>query len=123
MTVRKKEPYRLITPCDNCPFRTDVTPYLTPQRVEEMRVALIRGEFHCHKTLDYDSEDGQGVETERTAHCAGALILMEKEGIPSQMMRVCERIGLYSPRKLNMKAPVFDTFNQMIAAQRRRRKP
>lgn len=124
--VQKKDPYSLKTPCPNCPFRTDVKPYLSPERVDEIRIGLERGEFPCHKTLDYDTEDGEeSVETEKTAHCAGALILLEKEGTPSQMMRICERLGMYDRRKLDMDAPVFDSWDEMAAAQpsgRRRRK-
>lgn len=120
--VQKKDPYSLKTPCPNCPFRTDVKPYLSPERVEEIRDGLERGEFPCHKTLDYDTDEEGGVETEKTAHCAGALILLEKEGTPSQMMRISERLGMYDARKLDMDAPVFDSWDDMIAAQPERRR-
>lgn len=33
------------------------------------------------------------------------------------MMRIAERIRLYDARKLDMDAPVFDTFDEMIDAQ------
>ena len=51
------------------------------------------------------------------AHCAGALILLEKLNLPSQMMRIAERLGMYDRRKLDMLAPVFDSFVAMIKAQ------
>jgi hypothetical protein len=122
VTKEKPNPYRLTTPCANCPFRTDVKPYLRPERVEEMQESLTRSEFPCHKTLDYsklgEDDVGYGEGYEKHGHCAGALILLEKIGEPSQMMRICERIGLYDPRKLDMDAPVFDSWEEMIEAQR-----
>lgn len=118
--------YKLKRPCDNCPFRSDIPAYLTPARVVEIQRSLIRGEFSCHKTNDFDDESGDAIETDRTQHCAGALILMEKLGQSSQMMRICERIGLYDHTQLEMDAPVFDSFEKMIEAQnpqkRKRRK-
>lgn len=117
--------YRLRTPCPDCPFRNDIPPYLTKGRVREMERDLARGEFHCHKTLDYskigdDDEDDQP-DSKNAAHCAGALILLEKLNRPSQMMRISERIGLYDRSKLDMDAPVFDSFEEMIEAQKRGR--
>jgi hypothetical protein len=40
-------------PCDNCPFRKDVQPFLTQRRGVEL-AALTRhpnGKFHCHETV------------------------------------------------------------------------
>ena len=117
-------PYRLTKPCATCPFRTDVRPYLRPDRVDEMEADLERGEFSCHKTVRYDSmrEDDDGEPDFRTrdrrgeAHCAGALILLEKLERPSQMMRIAERLRMYDARRLDMDAPVFDTFDEMREA-------
>lgn len=121
--MHKTDPYGITTPCDSCPFRNDIDPFLTYDRVREIEYALQRGEFPCHKTVDYDSEDEDGDETstENAKHCAGALILLEKLNRPSQMMRICERVGLYDRSKLNMDAPVFKSFDEMAKAQERRR--
>lgn len=120
--MARKGPYSLTTPCDNCPFRTDIKPYLHPERVEEIRDALVRGEFPCHKTVTYRDGDGEEAEdvrvaTDKEIHCAGALILQEKTGHVSQMMRIAERLGMYDHRKLDMDAPVFDSWEEMIEAQ------
>jgi hypothetical protein len=69
------------------------------------------GEFPCHKACDLDEDGDEGsvyVEKEdgSTPHCAGALIFLEKQKRPHQMMRICERIGRYDMTKLNMKAKV-----------------
>jgi hypothetical protein len=89
-----------------------------------MEADLERGEFSCHKTVRYDSmrEDDDGEPDFRTrdrrgeAHCAGALILLEKLERPSQMMRIAERLRMYDARRLDMDAPVFDTFDEMREA-------
>lgn len=108
--------YTKTSPCDNCPFRSDKPFALSRRRVEEIRDGLARGDFPCHKTtVETDNEDEGGrVATDKSLHCAGALILLEKLEEPSQMMRVCERIGLYDRTKLNMKAPVYDDWDAMI---------
>jgi hypothetical protein len=108
--------YELTSPCGNCPFRHNVKPYLRAERVEEIRDGLVRGEFPCHKTT-VDTGDGNKRETEHSQHCAGALILKESLGESSQMMRICERLGMYDRTKLNMEAPVFSSWEDMIEAQ------
>ena len=112
----KTAPYRLKSPCDNCPFRTDITPFIKGERAEEIFESLVRGAtFPCHKTLDYDSsDDGSPVEKETTAHCAGALIMLEHMNMPNQMMRIAERIGVYDPARLDMNAPVYDDADEFI---------
>lgn len=114
--------YSMTTPCANCPFRKDIRAYLTSRRVREIEHSLIQVEFPCHKTTKHD-ENGEYIQdfkSEHEIHCAGALILLEKLDRPSQMMRICERIGMYDRRKLDMDAPVFDSFHQMAKAQPRK---
>lgn len=108
--------YGLVKPCAKCPFRTDVKPYLRKSRVRELDRALYTGEFHCHETTVED-DDGERVVSRDSAHCAGALILLEKLNRPSQMMRIGERLGMYDRTKLDMQAPVYDTFQAMIRVQ------
>ena len=59
-----------------------------------------------------EMEDGPNAQ-----HCSGALIVLEKLEQPNQMIRISERLGLYDRRKLNMKAPVFDDFDEFAEAQ------
>lgn len=117
--------YDLTTPCGNCPFRRTGGIRLRPARVDEIAAGLERGDFPCHKTtIDCEDDDGCGDReaTDKSQHCAGALILLEKMEQPSQMMRICERLGMYDRSKLAMGADVFDDFNEMRDAQRERRK-
>jgi hypothetical protein len=123
--------FDLRRPCPGCPFRTDVEPYLRTGRVGELEDALLRQQstFSCHKTVDYgraesedDPDDDQIAHYRPDAgeqHCAGALILLEKLERPNQMMRVCERLGAYDRTKLDMAAPVYDSFAAMKAATRK----
>lgn len=105
--------YNLTSPCDLCPFRNDSGRlYVDPEVLEGMA----GGEFCCHKTGEVVEDEEGGSEfrpTEKSQHCAGALIFLEKIGQPHQMMRICERIGMYDARKLNMNAPVFSSFDEV----------
>lgn len=89
--------YTMTTPCDACPFTMRTFP------MNQLR-AHASGEFACHKTCD--EKHGVFEPNEESLHCAGALIFLEKRDKPHQMMRICERIGLYDRTKLDMKANV-----------------
>ncbi len=113
--------YRLTRPCKTCPFiRANLTP-LRPGRVAEIERLTERGAFTCHATTipdpDPDPEDaGNRVDGLKARHCAGLMIVREKLARPSQMMRIAERLGMYDPSKLDMKADVYDTFAEMRRA-------
>jgi len=123
----KHRPFALTTPCVDCPFRTNIRPYLRKGRIDMLEKDLRDKTFSCHKTVDYDAEedarwdDDEGAtvvrSTSSTSHCAGALILLEKMRRPSQMMRIAARLGIYDRSKLDMSAPVFATFAAMREAQ------
>jgi hypothetical protein len=110
--------FNLIKPCKNCPFRTDIRPFLNRERAEEIIESLFEKDqsFPCHKTVDYSHDDG-GRTTKESEHCAGALILLEHQDRHNQMMRIAERLGLYDRRKLDMTSPVFDDPDDFIDAQ------
>lgn len=117
--------FDLKKPCPHCPFRNDIKPYLSRDRVEELQSALESGRtFTCHKTTVAGDED-EMVDGPNAQHCAGALILMEKDtdGDPGcmaiQLARIAGRFGLFDPKKLDMDSPVFDSWNDMIEAQER----
>lgn len=92
--------FNMTKPCKDCPFivgsSTNTT--LAEGRLDEI-VEDIRNDmsFTCHKTLDKPSSEQE--------HCAGALIFLERENRPNQMMRIAERFRLYDRRKLNMDFP------------------
>lgn len=92
--------YDLRQPCDQCPFLNGSG--FTKESLDDHA----SGEFPCHKQCI--EKGGVFVERKngRTNHCAGALIYLEKRDRPHQMMRICERIGLYDRTKLDMNADV-----------------
>jgi hypothetical protein len=119
--------YDLKKPCATCPFRRGTPMILMPGRVEEIAGNMLNpggGEFPCHKTIEYIDDDDDGSahrEKPHSKHCAGALIFAEKNETSTQLMRICERIGMYDATALmgpankeNVDA-VFDTFDEMMA--------
>lgn len=95
--------FDLKTPCKDCPFivgsSTNIT--LAEGRLDGI-VEDIRADqtFTCHKSLELPADKQQ--------HCAGALIFLEREENPNQMMRIAERIGVYDYRKLNMDVDLIE---------------
>jgi len=113
--MKHRHPFGLTTPCPQCPFRSDIPPYLSARRVREIQRSLERATFPCHETT---GAKGRRHARGGPVSCAGALILSEKEGRAGQMMRIGERLGLYDRRKLDMTAPVYDSFDAMARAQK-----
>lgn len=74
-------------PCKDCPFRTDVTPFLHPYRAEEISYAALNpyNYFYCHKTTvsgeEFGGEEGEMVATNTSKICAGFLTLRAQAGI------------------------------------------
>ena len=98
-------------PCQHCPFRNDVKPYLHPQRAGELAYGAQNkyNTFPCHKTTKHD-DDGEAVSMEINKECAGYLTLKAaeigeenvyecKEGfVPSYSMvyeDACEMVDAY----------------------------
>lgn len=105
--------YTMTTPCKECPYLIGSGFSFASL----MNHAI--GEFPCHKACDVNAETGDfEPRGDDTPHCAGALIFLEKRNAPHQMMRICERIGMYDRRKLNMDAPVGSTPSDYRRARR-----
>lgn len=93
--------YDMREPCDECPFRRN-SGFAFGKLLQ-----FAIGEFACHKACKVDEETGNFVaRNSKTPHCAGALIFNEKRERPHQMMRICERLGMYDRTKLAMDANV-----------------
>ncbi|WP_151708837.1 DUF6283 family protein [Acinetobacter brisouii] len=117
--------FKLKRPCKNCPFRNDVEiqkGWLGEARARNIyEDTLLAGKvFPCHKTVeheDYEGDDPQQFALQpQNNFCAGALILMEKNGdaIKSNAIRMAERLRLYDHKKLDMNSPVFETADEFI---------
>lgn len=110
-----KTPYTLKSPCADCPFRSDIRPYLSPARAQEIADDSCEdSNFYCHKTVDYSSEDGQGRVANKSRVCAGFLVTMEKEGRANQPTRIAERLGIYDRSRLDMDAPTHPSMRAWV---------
>jgi hypothetical protein len=95
--------YTMREPCDACPFLKG-SGFTWRSLVEHAS-----GEFACHKQCELNEDDEYVPRNKKTQHCAGALIFLEKQDAPHQMMRIAERIGGYDSTKLTMDAPVVES--------------
>lgn len=91
--------YTMRTPCNQCPY------LIGSGFTFASLTRHASGEFACHKTCELSDEDMYEPK-QRSLHCAGALIFLEKQSAPHQMMRIAERLGFYDHTKLDMAAPV-----------------
>lgn len=93
--------YKMTTPCEACPFlRGNGFTFRSLLRHAS-------GQFPCHKACDHDDDKGY-VEKEgnKTPHCAGALIFLEKRNDQHMVMQIASRLGMYKPSELDMDADV-----------------
>ncbi len=108
--------YSKTSPCINCPFRTDVEPYLPPQRRAELSGYSEPGAgamFPCHKTTSLYG-NGKWRMTAKTRICAGHMIHARHLGGDTQSMQLAERLCGADLSKLDMSAPVFTTRKAMV---------
>ncbi len=114
------------TPCGNCPFRTDSLPYSSAEAIQTIRSKIGYNGFICHKSLNrftdkeetlvLNQRDGLGLSTtlNQDFHvaCSGAMILLMKER--GALHDVAIR-NYFDPQSLDMDAPVFNSFDEMIS--------
>lgn len=76
-----EERWFMATPCEHCPFRRDVTPFLDPERAEEIAGSAWNpyNSFPCHKTLE-DDDEGETFAGAKSLECAGFLTMQVGEG-------------------------------------------
>lgn len=72
--------YFMKRPCQHCPFRSDVKPFLTMERGEELAFATENpyNTFYCHKTtetVEYEDGESDCVGVESSLICAGFLTM------------------------------------------------
>ncbi len=90
--------FKLKAPCGNCPFLREGALPLRDGRVEDIARTLVLDDystFSCHKTLPHQRKT-KGPE----AHCAGALIYLEKAKRPSVWMRLAASTGIYDAQTM-----------------------
>lgn len=115
--------FKLKKPCSNCPFRTDVEPYLNRSRAKHICAALERGTFSCHKTVKYSDDYEEGyAPSEGEQFCAGALAMMKKSESWGQMARIAIKLRILDPNLIDGDAPVFESYKAFIDAQPKSRR-
>jgi hypothetical protein len=103
-------------PCATCPFRIGMGSRfrLHPARLEEIRRASA---FQCHKTVDYDTEDGEARAGERPQQCAGLMAVLLSEGSPNAIMQVAMRLGGFQPDAVD-RSLAYRSWADVVAAHR-----
>jgi hypothetical protein len=102
-------------PCSDCPFLKEGGIPLTSARIKEIADMMLDGQggmFPCHKTTTKEEQAQRGdhfIARDHHKHCAGALIFAEKNQTATQMMRICERLGMYDASKLMSDPAVVDS--------------
>ena len=113
--------FDLKRPCKTCPFTDPHTLYLSPARKEEIAASLQSGaQFICHNTFEWDEDDeGESYPAydQHSQFCAGALIMLEKEGEDHQLTQVARRLGLYEPGVLDITLVPFGSFEEWIEVE------
>jgi hypothetical protein len=69
-------------PCEQCPYRHDVKPFLHPRRGVELAFLAQNpySSFHCHKTtVSCDDDSGENYAGSESKMCAGFLSLQHNE--------------------------------------------
>lgn len=104
--------FKLKRPCANCPFLKSQGKNfnLGADRVREIVHAPA---FQCHKTVDYDAEEGSSLQGDKPQQCAGLMSVLHKSGQPNQIMRVAERISDFDATRLDHDL-TYDSIEQAI---------
>lgn len=110
---KNTNPY-VMHPCDNCPFRKDaILGWLGRQRAVEIATGVAETSFTCHKTNDINDQ-GQTEVTTHSRHCAGAALVLQKEGIKNQHMQVADWLNVAYYEDIRGKERVFSCLADFI---------
>lgn len=105
-------PY-VMHPCPDCPFRTDCMPgWLGRERAAEIAEQTQSISFTCHETNDH-SEDGPLV-TQASRHCAGAALVLLKNGQRNASMMLSHALEIPHYRDIRGEGLVFDSLGEFI---------
>ena len=112
--------FDLRRPCGTCPFLRAVDPRLhleeiSSRRLERMAPDMPTIPWACHSTTT-KCEEGRESCNDRTQHCAGALIVLEKQGTPSGPRTFVAAIDEIPIADLDLEAPTFDSLDEMHEA-------
>ncbi len=116
--------FDLKLPCADCPFtpRAELNGGVGKQFVTELFWRIERGiaGFTCHKT-DPRADGGKDAaqKTRRELqHCAGFLLMMERENNRQVIAERAVEDGIFHPERLNSKARVFTRLGMLNVYER-----
>lgn len=107
--------WKIKRPCEHCPFRRDVPPYLTAARARGLARTLSDDLhwFACHETTGI--KNGKRVRAADRSHCAGAAIVLYRAGLINVATRLAVALNLISMDDLKAPVPVFNSLEQFVA--------
>ena len=105
------------TPCQDCPFRTDIDFYLSRDRREEIAEAVILGDegFVCHRTIKYRGD--RRIHTKNESPCIGAIKMIGNvrgDCRASLYVRLAHMVGKINLDTLSDQVEVFSTVQAFI---------
>lgn len=111
--------FKLKKPCPGCPFLKNSPTGLHPDRLPSIVEDLHNGDvFYCHKTIDYGKQFNEETDefikdVEKNQFCAGAMIYLEKQKAPNQIMQIAGRLGYYNNEEvIEHKERVIDSLEE-----------
>lgn len=106
--------WKIKQPCEHCPFRRDVHPYLDPRHAQELADALSddRNWFACHQTTGQTR--GRRVRPEKQSHCIGAAIVLYRDHLINVATRLALAFNLISQTELDAPVPVFHSLKEFV---------
>jgi hypothetical protein len=99
--------FKIKAPCEVCPFRRDVAPFLHRATQIAKTLSDDRHWFACHETTGVKS--GRRVRPENQSQCAGSMRVLARMGRPNIAMRLAHFMRLIDIAALACarKPPVF----------------
>lgn len=107
--------WKIKRPCEHCPFRRDVRPFLRGSFARQLASLLARDMnwFACHETTG--ATTGQRITAARQSHCMGAAIVLYRDGQMNLPTRLALYMNMITMDDLDRPAPVFNTLEEFAA--------
>jgi hypothetical protein len=113
--------FKIKRPCEHCPFRRDVHPFLDPRRAADLAETLRDDHswFACHETVGIVRH--RRIKKADQSQCAGSMMVLWREGRPNIAMRVAIHFKMLAIQDLAASAPVFDSLAEFARHHGKRR--
>lgn len=107
--------WKIKRPCEHCPFRRDVRPFLRNSFARQLTTELRNDMnwFACHETTG--ATNGKRIRAANQSHCIGAAIVLWRDGLVNLSTRLALHLNMITMDDLQRPAPVFDTLEEFEA--------